>query len=99
MDIFKSLKYFQAIILCVLFPVLILVDSCGSDSSTTPNTPPGTVLYSKDSISVWLQPSTFNSGQDSLYFSTSQTGSVEVVYTLQSNIDTGFGRAYWGFCT
>jgi hypothetical protein len=92
--IIKPLYYIFSLILLIL-----VMEACGSDTTTNPNTPAGTVLYSKDSISVWLPPSTSSSGSDSTYFSTQQTGGVEVYYTLQSNIDTSFGSARWGFYT
>ena len=74
--------------------------SCGDDSTVTPTTPPGTVLFSKDSISVWLLPGGFQEGTDSVYFSTQNSGGVSIEFTLQSNADsTDHAIGYYGIYT
>lgn len=103
MDNSDTLKRLRKFNLFVLFSASIVFFSCGSDSPTTPNTPAGTILYSRDSISVWLQPSSSGSGRDSLYFSTQNTGGFKIEFTLQADIDTlnsdtssiPSSRGYW----
>jgi|SRR4030095_533881 len=84
--------------LFILFIFTSLLASCGDDDKPT-NTPGGTVLYSKDSISVWLSPSTFSEGADSVYYSTSNAVPVRVEFTLQSNADSTHSLGYWFFIT
>ncbi len=76
----------------LFIPLIIFIiafSSCGDDDEqVNPVTPPGTVLYSNDSISVWLQQGVSSSGIDSVYFSTQNTGGVKIEYTIQSNADS-----------
>lgn len=107
MEKIKTLKNFRGLFPVILFILSIIIISCGSDTTTSPNTPAGTILYSRDSISVWLQPSTSANGSDSLYFSTQNTGSFKVEFTLQADIDTlnsdtssiPQSRGYWSHYT
>ena len=85
--------------LFILFIIISLLASCGDDSTTNNNnTPAGTVLYSKDSLSVWIQSGT-SFVSDSVSFATSETGGVKVEFQVQSNADSslhaiGFYRYY-----
>ena len=99
MDNSGTPKLLRKFYLLVLFSASVLFFSCGSDSVTNPNSPAGTILYTWDSVSVWIQPSGHGTSSDSVTFSTSQTGSVEVIWTLQSNADTAFCKPHWGFYT
>ena len=82
----------------MLVSFVFALSSCGDDNTTnTTVTPPGTVLFSRDSISVWLSGVGFS--RDSNYYSTTETGSVKVEFTLQSNIDTPFAIGRYGFYT
>lgn len=81
----------------ILTAALILI-SCSEDTTTNnPVTPPGTVLFSRDSMSVWLSNTGFS--KDSNYYSTSETGSVKVEFTIQSNVDTPSAYGRFGFYT
>lgn len=77
---------------------ILLFSSCSDDDNTTnTNTPSGTVLYSNDSLSVWLQQGISSSGIDSAYFSTQNTGGVKIEFTIQSNADsTDHSEGYYG---
>ncbi len=87
--------------LLVLFLVsfVSIFSSCGDDDTTTntPGVPAGTVMYSADSISVWLNSVGF--ARDSVSYSTSETGSVKVEFTIQSNVDTPSAFGKFGFYT
>ncbi|MCC7158557.1 MAG: hypothetical protein IT281_03360 [Ignavibacteria bacterium] len=79
---------------------LIMFQSCSdNDSTTNPGSQAGTVLYSWDSVNVWLPAGTSASGTDSVNFSTSEAGSVKVEFTIQSNVDGIHAKARWGFYT
>ena len=99
MDNSGTPKLLRKFYLLVLFSASVLFFSCGSDSVTNPNSPAGTILYSRDSVSVWIQPTQHGNSSDSSSFSTTETGSVEVIWTLQSNVDTAFCKPHWGFYT
>ncbi len=87
-------------IIVIALSSLIMIQSCGdSNTSTNPESPAGTVLYSWDSVNVWLPAGTSASGTDSVIFSTIETGSVKVEFTIQSNIDGIHAKARWGFYT
>ena len=82
----------------MLVSFISIVSSCGDDTTTNnPGTPAGTVLYSADSISVWLSATGF--AKDSAAYSTTETGSVKVEFTLQSNVDTPSAYGRFGFYT
>lgn len=86
------------ILLLLLVSIISIVSSCGEDTTTNnPGTPAGTVLYSADSISVWLSTTGF--AKDSAAYSTTETGSVKVEFTLQSNVDTPSAYGRYGFYT
>ena len=86
------------LILPIIF-ILALLASCSDDTVTTPVTPAGTVLYSYDSISVWLTAGGVSSGSDSIYFSVNETGGVNLEFTLQSNVDTPTALGRWDLYT
>ncbi len=49
----KSYMKSNIIILLILPAILTLISSCGDDTTTNnPNSPAGTVLFSRDSISI-----------------------------------------------
>jgi hypothetical protein len=75
------------LILLSIIASLALIYSCSDNSVTTP-TPQ--VLYSIDSLSIWLNPPGGASGGDSVYYSSQQSGSVKVEFTLESNADSLF---------
>ncbi len=89
------MKYLLSLI---LISFVFALSSCGDDNTTgTTVTPPGTVLFSRDSISVWLSSTGFS--RDSNSYSTSETGSVKVEFTIQSNVDTPSAYGKFGFYT
>ena len=89
------MKYISILILAA---IMVTISSCGDDTTTNNNpTPPGTVLFSRDSISVWLSGNGYS--RDSNYYETSESGSVLVELTLQSNIDTPYAAGHFGFYT
>lgn len=75
--------------------------SCSDNSvSTQQNVPAGTVLFSRDSISVWLPPSTYATGTDTFYTTlNSYTGGFMLYFTLQSNVDSVHGIGRYGLYT
>lgn len=87
------------ILLLLLVSIVSIVSSCSDDDTTTnnPGVPAGTVMYSADSISVWLSSTGF--ARDSVSYSTSETGSVKVEFTIQSNVDTPSAYGKFGFYT
>lgn len=90
----------RVLIIAVSFFSLIIFQSCGDNSSNTNHgSPAGTVLYSKDSVNVWLQPGSVAFGTDSVSYSTSESGSVLVEFTIQSNADSVHAIGKWGFHT
>lgn len=70
----------------LLIIITSMMYSCGDDT-ITPNSPAGTVLYSRDSLSVWIQSGS-SFARDSVSFSTNETGSFKVEFRLQSNVDS-----------
>lgn len=91
------MKNIYPVIICLF--IGLLFSACGDDDPVNPGTPSGTVLYSRDSLSVWLQPSTFAEGSDSVYYSISTAAAVRVEFTLQSNADSTHARGYYFFTT
>lgn len=93
----------KSISLKLLVPVLVIIAllaSCSDDSTTpTPVTPAGTVLFSADSIAVWLPAGGMSYGSDSTYFSTGVTGGIKLEFTLQSNVDTPTALGRWDLYT
>ena len=90
--------FMKYILILLLVSIISIVSSCSDDTTTsTTVTPPGTVLFSRDSISVWLSSTGFS--RDSNYYSTTETGSVKVEFTLQSNVDTPSAYGKFGFYT
>lgn len=86
------------ILLLLLVSIISIISSCSDDTATNnPGVPPGTVMYSADSISVWLSSTGF--ARDSVSYSTSETGSVKVEFTIQSNVDTPSAYGKFGFYT
>ncbi len=86
------------ILLLLLVSVISIISSCSDDTTTNnPGVPPGTVMYSADSISVWLSSTGF--ARDSVSYSTSETGSVKVEFTIQSYVDTPSAYGKFGFYT
>ena len=78
--------------------MISVLSSCSDDSTTGSTvTPPGTVLFQRDSISIWLSGVGYS--RDSSYYSSTETGSVKVELTLQSNIDTPSAKGHFGFYT
>ncbi len=89
------MKYISILLLVSIASIL---SSCGEDDTTnTPVTPPGTVLYSADSISIWL--SSTGLAEDSVSYSTSESGGVLVEFRIQSNVDTTSAYGKFGFYT
>ncbi len=61
--------------------------SCSDDNINNPVPPPGdSVLFSADSIGVWLNST--GTARDTVAFSTSVNGSIKVSFYIQSNADT-----------
>ncbi len=86
------------LLLILLVSIVTFISSCGDDTTTNnPGVPPGTVMYSADSISVWL--STIGFAKDSAAYSTSASGNVLVEFTIQSNVDTPSAYGRFGFYT
>lgn len=86
------------ILLLLLVSIVTILSSCSDDTTTNnPGVPPGTVMYSADSISVWLSAKGF--ARDSVAYSTSETSSVLVEFTIQSNVDTPSAYGKFGFYT
>lgn len=86
------------ILLLLLVSIVSIFSSCSDDTTTNnPGVAPGTVMYSADSISVWLSSTGF--ARDSVSYSTSETGSVKVEFTIQSNVDTPSAYGKFGFYT
>jgi hypothetical protein len=86
------------ILLLLLVCFVSIISSCSDDTTTNnPGVPAGTVMYSADSISVWLSSTGF--ARDSVSYSTSETGSVKVEFTIQSNVDTPSAYGKFGFYT
>lgn len=86
------------LLLILLVSIITIISSCGDDTTTNnPGVPPGTVMYSADSISVWL--STIGFAKDSAAYSTSASGNVLVEFTIQSNVDTPSAYGRFGFYT
>lgn len=86
------------ILFLLLISIVSIVSSCSDDTTTNnPGVPAGTVMYSADSISVWLSTTGF--ARDSVAYSTSETGSVKVEFTIQSNVDTPSAYGKFGFYT
>ena len=83
----------------LLVSFVSILSSCGDDDPITnnPGVPAGTVMYSADSISVWLSSVGF--ARYSVSYSTSETGSVLVEFTIQSNVDTPSAYGKFGFYT
>lgn len=86
------------ILLLLLVSFVSIISSCSDDTTTNnPGVPAGTVMYSADSISVWLSSTGF--AGDSVSYSTSTSGNVLVEFTLQSNVDTPSAYGRFGFST
>lgn len=86
------------ILLLLLVCFVSIISSCSDDTTTNnPGVPAGTVMYSADSISVWLRSTGF--ARDSVSYSTSETGSVKVEFKIQSNVDTPSAYGKFGFYT
>ena len=83
-----------------LFVLIVsFIASCSDNSTSTTTTPAGTILYSQDSIAVWIPASQIAYGQDSLYYSTTNTGGVKVEFTVQSNADSTHSVGNWSIYT
>ena len=81
------------IINLILIIISAVFCSCGDDTTTnTPNSPAGTVLYSRDSLSVWIQSGS-SFARDSIAYSTNETGSFKVEFRVQSNADSSLHAA------
>lgn len=80
------------------FTLAAALYSCSDNSvNTTTTVPAGTVLFSRDSLSVWLPPSTYANGTDSFYTSLSNySGNFALYFTLQSNVDSVHGIGRYG---
>ncbi|MBE2228028.1 MAG: hypothetical protein IAE93_11810 [Ignavibacteria bacterium] len=87
------------LLVLLLVSFVSILSSCGDDDTITnnPGVPAGTVMYSADSISVWLSTTGF--ARDSVSYSISETGSVKVEFTIQSNVDTPSAYGKFGFYT
>ena len=88
----KSFLYFV-----VFIGLSIAIYSCGDSSTSPTTTPAGTVLFSQDSIAIWLSSGGF--GTDSFAYSTQNTGGVMLSYVLQSNVDSTHATGRWGMYT
>lgn len=85
--------------LTILLLTVVLFSSCGDDDTTTnPQTPSGTVLYSADSMSVWITTS-FGEGSDSVSKTISTPTAIKVEFTVQSNADSTHALGYYFFNT
>jgi hypothetical protein len=67
---------------------LILVASCSDDSSTSSVLPPGSVLYSLESLNVILSAPNSYSFQQVIFGQTVSANRVKVEYLLQTNADS-----------
>src|SRR5688572_8798252 len=86
-DMKNNYPVFTKIVLIMMFSSLFMT-SCGDDNTTnTTNSPAGTVLYSQDSLSVWIQSGS-SFARDSVAFSTNESGGFKVEFRLQSNVDS-----------
>lgn len=72
----------------ILAAGLIILTSCGGDSSTSPELPPGSVLYSLDSLSAILSAPNSYTFQEVSFGQTVAAGKVKVEYILQTNADS-----------
>ena len=89
--------YFYRILTITLLTLTFF--SCGDDDTTTnPQTPSGTVLYSADSMSVWIT-SSFGEGSDSVSKTISTPTAIKVEFTVQSNADSTHALGYYFFNT
>lgn len=84
------------ITLILFFAVLAFVlSACGDDDTpVNPQDPAGTVLYSADSMSVWIS-SPFGQSRDSVSYSFSTATAIKVEFTLQSNVDSTHALGYY----
>jgi len=72
----------------ILVMGLVFITSCNEDSSTSTALPPGSVIYSQDSLSVILfAPNSYGS-QEVSFGQTVSANKVKVEYLLQSNADS-----------
>lgn len=88
---------YLTLIICTGF-ISLFISSCGDDS--TPANPTSGVIFSFDSISIWLQPGGVSEGVDSIYYSTENSGRVTIEFTLQSDADSNdHAIGYYGMYT
>ncbi len=95
------MKINRIIYLCLPVIIALIISSCGDDNTTNtnPNTPSGTVLYSQDSMSVWINPIGSGQSRDSVSYSISTPTAIKVEFTVQSNADSTYAVGYYFFNT
>ncbi len=79
------------VIISLLLPLIFA--SC-SDDVVDNGTPVGTVFFSIDSLSVWLQPGTGNGINSQIFQQTISASKVKVEYTIQTNVDSTHSAAW-----
>jgi hypothetical protein len=78
---------------------VVIFSSCDNDSNSVGTKTPELIIFSQDSLSVWLEPSVSASGSDSAYYSINAVGELKVEFTLQANADSTHSIGYWGIYT
>jgi hypothetical protein len=73
--------------------IIIFVSSCGEDEIVQ-QTPSGTVFYSLDSLSVWLNPGSGIGSNSIIFEQTVSANTVKVEYTVQTNVDSAHSEAW-----
>lgn len=88
-------QYPKLLVITILLVISAVFSACGDDDTTTnPTDPPGTVLYSADSMSVWIS-SPNGQSSDSVSYSFSTATAIKVDFTLQSNVDSTHALGYY----
>lgn len=78
-----------------LLALAVILTSCGDDDTiNNPVNPPGTVLYSADSMAVNIN-TMFGDSHDSISYSFSSENAIKVEFTLQSNADSTHALGYY----
>ena len=80
-------------ILLIVIAAFLLFPSCGEDT-VDQQTPVGTVLFSMDSLSVWLNPGSGNGNNSITYEQTIQASSLKVEYFVETNVDSLHSEAW-----
>lgn len=79
----------------ILVSFVFALSSCGDDNTTnTPVVPPGTVLYSMDTIAAEREAGSTGSTDMLYYFlQTISASQVSIEFRLQSNVDSSLGSS------